>query len=120
MESVSRAFAIPPDDLAGPSRGMAHVAFARQVAMYITATIGGLDHAAVGRLFNRDRTTVAHACAVVEDRLDRPELEHMMGLLAGIVERQVELVTGETGFHAPQYSSFDHATAADAIEPDRA
>jgi hypothetical protein len=32
-------------------------------------------------LFERDRTTVAHACALVEDRRDDPALDAQLGYL---------------------------------------
>jgi hypothetical protein len=34
-----------------------------------------------GRLFGRDRTTVAHACCVVEDRRDDPAFDRALDLL---------------------------------------
>jgi Bacterial dnaA protein helix-turn-helix len=49
-------------------RGTAKVALARQVSMYLAHVGCGLSLSAAGTLFNRDRTTVAHACLVVEDR----------------------------------------------------
>lgn len=94
LQVVSFTYSIPLVDLEGPSRGAARVALARQIAMYLVTIIGDLDHAAVGRLFNRDRTTVAHACAIVEDRRDEPEFDHTMFLLKGIVENQRDAVSG--------------------------
>ncbi len=51
-------------------RGSQRVAFARQIAMYLAHVGFGLSFEAVGRAFGRDRTTVAHACRVVEDGRD--------------------------------------------------
>jgi chromosomal replication initiation ATPase DnaA len=31
----------------------------------------------VGHLFDRDRTTVAHACSLVEDRRDDPDFDYL-------------------------------------------
>lgn len=83
---VSQVFMIGLDQLAGPSRGIARVALARQVAMYLTATVGDLDHAAVGRLFARDRKTVSYACALIESRRDDPDFDRTITLMQGIVE----------------------------------
>jgi chromosomal replication initiation ATPase DnaA len=55
-------------DLRAPTRAWPQAAFARQVAMYLAHVVCGLSLTAVGTLFQRDRTTVAHACGVVEDR----------------------------------------------------
>lgn len=49
-------------------RGSQRVAFARQIAMYLAHVCFGLSFESVGRAFGRDRTTVAHACRIVEDR----------------------------------------------------
>jgi hypothetical protein len=49
--------------------------------MYLAHVAGGLPLAEVGRLFKRDRTTVAHACAVVEDRRDDPAFDRALAIL---------------------------------------
>lgn len=49
--------------------------------MYLAHVAGGLPMAEVGRLFARDRTTVAHACALVEDRRDDPAFDRTLAIL---------------------------------------
>jgi chromosomal replication initiation ATPase DnaA len=66
-----------------PTRGSPTEAFARQVAMYLAHVGLGLTFTAVARLFGRDRRTVAHACAVVEDRRDALALDRALDLLEG-------------------------------------
>jgi hypothetical protein len=39
----------------------------------------------VGRIFQRDRTTMAHACGVVEDLRDDPQFDRVLDLLERIV-----------------------------------
>ena len=51
-------------------RGSRRLAFARQIAMYLAHVGFGLNFESVGYAFGRDRTTVAHACRVVEDGRD--------------------------------------------------
>lgn len=51
-------------------RGSQRMAFARQIAMYLAHVGFGLSFEIVGHAFGRDRTTVAHACRVVEDGRD--------------------------------------------------
>jgi chromosomal replication initiation ATPase DnaA len=51
-------------------RGSQRVAFARQIAMYLAHVGFGLSFEAIGRAFGRDRTTVGHACRIVEDGRD--------------------------------------------------
>jgi hypothetical protein len=83
--AVAQVFGVTHGDLFTPSRGRARVALARQVAMYLAHICCGLSFTEVGLLFGRDRTTVAHACAVVEDRRDDPIFDRTLELLEWIV-----------------------------------
>ena len=56
-------------------RGPRRIAFARQLAMYLTHVGFGVTLTEVGLCFERDRTTVRHACALVEDRRDQPAFD---------------------------------------------
>ncbi len=42
----------------------------RQIAMYLSHVVLSVPYRTIARAFGRDRTTVVHACAVVEDRRD--------------------------------------------------
>lgn len=53
-------------------RGTQAAARARQMAMYLAHVVFGLSFTRVGICFGRDRTTVRHACALIEDRRDDP------------------------------------------------
>ncbi|WP_420408871.1 helix-turn-helix domain-containing protein [Hoeflea sp.] len=44
----------------------------RQIAMYLSHVVLSVPYQTIGRSFGRDRSTVVHACAVVEDRRDDP------------------------------------------------
>lgn len=61
-----------------PDRGQADVALARQLAMYLMHVEFGRLYADVGRFFGRDRTTVSHACALIEDLRDAREFDAML------------------------------------------
>lgn len=67
---VAFDFGLDAADLEARLRGSQRVAFARQIAMYLAHVGFGLTFDSVGRAFGRDRTTVAHACRVVEDGRD--------------------------------------------------
>lgn len=82
---VASVFGIDPALLRRSTRGQARVALARQVAMYIAHVAYGLTLTEVGELFGRDRTTVAHACQVVEQRRDSAEFDESVVLLELIV-----------------------------------
>ena len=78
---VAQSFNLTRADLRATSRGEAPVAFARQVAMYVAHVWLGLSLSEVGRRFDRDRTTVAHACRVVEDRRDDPRVDRVVAAI---------------------------------------
>lgn len=79
--AVTQVFGVEHAALGGGKRGLAHIAEARQVAMYLAHVACGLTLTDVGRLFGRDRTTVAHACAVVEDKRDDEDFDRALDLL---------------------------------------
>ncbi|GBF57544.1 chromosomal replication initiator protein DnaA [Candidatus Phycosocius bacilliformis] len=68
-------------DLLVPDRGTAQHAFARQTAMYLTHVAFGLSLHRVAIAFGRDRSTVAYACHLIEDRRDDPHLDDMLDQL---------------------------------------
>ena len=78
---VAEDFGVALAELVAPSRGSPRAALARQVAMYLCHIGFALSFEAVGRLFARDRTTVAHACRVVEDRRDDRWFDRRISLL---------------------------------------
>ena len=88
--AVAAVFEVDVHELRTSTRGAPRAAFARQVAMYLAHVVCGLSLTDVGRLFARDRTTVAHACSVVEDRRDDPDLdgrlEHLERAVASLVD----------------------------------
>lgn len=49
--------------------------------MYLAHVACGLTMSDTGRLFGRDRTTVAHACGVIEDKRDDPLFDRALDLL---------------------------------------
>ncbi|MEO8651382.1 MAG: helix-turn-helix domain-containing protein [Hyphomicrobiaceae bacterium] len=89
--AVSMVYSIERGILDHPTRGRSRVAFARQVAMYLAHIAFGLTLTTVGRAFGRDRTTVSHACALVEDARDDPEIDRTLELLEAIVKRLASL-----------------------------
>jgi chromosomal replication initiation ATPase DnaA len=76
--TVAAAFNLPVEELQAKTRRTAPVAFARQVSMYCAHVTFGWSLTEAGALFNRDRTTAAHACRVVEDRRDDETLDTLV------------------------------------------
>src|SRR5262245_48958488 len=84
---VSAALGASLTELRGAKRGRAPTAFARQTAMYLAHVHFGLSLSRVGRNFGRDRTTVSHACARVEDSRDDPKFERVFTCLEAALDR---------------------------------
>jgi len=75
VRSVAEIRGIDIGELMLSCRGAAEVARSRQMAMYLVHVLLGRPQEEVGSIFRRDRTTVAHACHLVEDRRDDPRFE---------------------------------------------
>lgn len=71
-------------------RNSCHV---RQIAMYVCHVVLRLSLTDIGLAFGRDRTTVSHACHVVEDRRDDQTFDDFVSA----VERTVVSVFGAGG-----------------------
>nr|WP_108001393.1 helix-turn-helix domain-containing protein [Mycoplana dimorpha] len=71
-------------------RPAAHV---RQIAMYVCHVALQIPLAEIGAAFGRDRTTVGHACNVVEDRREDRAFDDFVAT----VERITLAVFGTTG-----------------------
>jgi chromosomal replication initiation ATPase DnaA len=53
--------------------------------MYLAHVAYGLTHTEIGRLFARSRKTVAHACALIEDRREEAPFDRSLDLLEGVM-----------------------------------
>lgn len=77
----SFALGISFDEISASTRRSAEAAFARQVAMYLCHVGVGLSLSRVAHAFGRDRSTIAHACRIIEDRRDVPQFDAWIGAL---------------------------------------
>ena len=69
QEQTCAAFGVSMDDLLSSTRAQP-VAFARQVAMYLSRELTDVSLPAIGRAFgNRNHTTVMHACKRTAERI---------------------------------------------------
>lgn len=87
---AAELFNVPSKEIRRPGRAALSVARVRQIAMYVTHVALGLSMAEVGRGFGRDRTTVQHACHVIEDLRDDAEFDAVIARIeriAGIALR---------------------------------
>lgn len=95
-QTVAQVFGVNNFDLRRATRGRARVARARQVGMYLAHVACGKSLTDVGRLFERDRTTVSHACSIIEDGRDDPTFDHVLELLERAVLAMIPPRLGRT------------------------
>ena len=95
--AVAAVFEVDVRELRAATRGAPRTAFTRQVAMYLAHVVCGLSLTEVGQLFARDRTTVAHACKLVEDRRDDPELDGKLDHLERAVALLIDALFSRRG-----------------------
>jgi|GEM_PF-1661683 len=80
-EIVVRVFGTQNSGLWERHRGDASIALARQISMYLAHVVCGLNFTQIGAAFRRDRTTVSHACCVIEDRRDNQNFDRTLDTL---------------------------------------
>jgi hypothetical protein len=83
---------------ASPARGGILRGYGRRArAARARSASAGRAPAKVGTLFARDRTTAAHACSVVEDRRDDPDLDGRLGHLERAVASLIDALFSRRG-----------------------
>lgn len=70
VERVARLRRVSLRELLQGKRGSENAALTRQVAMYLVHVLLSRPQDAVALLFDRERSTVSHACAVIEQLRD--------------------------------------------------
>lgn len=91
---VAKEFDVAESALVSASRSAAPVAFARQAAMYMAHVAYQLSYAQVADAFGRERTTVAHACAAIEDARDDPAMEERLDKVEKRMRGLAQIVQG--------------------------
>jgi len=85
IDLLSAAFGVCGKELRSPLRGRREVSGIRQIGMYIAHTSFGMAMSEVAVGFSRDRTTVMHACHLVEDRRDDEDFDAIISSFERIV-----------------------------------
>ena len=91
---VALSFQVAVADIRAMTRRTAEVALARQVAMYLAHVGYELSLSRVAFAFGRDRTTVAHACHLIEDMRDDAAFDARLDALETYV-RQAPMFGGQ-------------------------
>ncbi len=84
---TSRAFCVPIEGLSVRNRSARHIAYARQVAMYLMHVTFGGTYQDTGKALGRERTTVAYACSLIEDDRDDVRFDNKLSELEECIAR---------------------------------
>lgn len=102
IQIVAMANGLRPEEITQPCRGTSNVSKARQIACYLLHTSLSLSLVDISSYFQKDRTTIGHACRLVEDWRDEPkfddeliELEKTVLLLRNLAMENLEGVASE-------------------------
>lgn len=106
---VATEFRVAESELMSASRARAEVAFARQVAMYLAHVVYSLSYNDIAVLFCRERSTVSHACALVEDARDDQALDERLDKLEQRLLQLDALRRGERVLRAAVVTGADHS-----------
>jgi chromosomal replication initiation ATPase DnaA len=80
MDITAALFNVSSKELRSSGRGSLGVSRVRHIAMYVAHVALRLPMRDVGRGFGRDRTTVVHACHLVEDLRDDEDFDRMVAM----------------------------------------
>jgi len=86
MAVVSYATGVEYALIAAATRGAQPVAFARQLSMYLLHVVFELSLARVAAAFERDRSTVGHACHLIEDRREDRQFDAWIASLEAMLQ----------------------------------
>lgn len=78
IDIAAALFNVSGKDLRRAGRTALDVSRVRQITMYVAHVVLRLNMADIGRGFNRDRTTVVHACHQVEDLRDDEDFDRIV------------------------------------------
>lgn len=85
IDILASFFNVSGRELRAHSRCERSVARVRQIGMYVAHVTLSLSMTEVGRAFGRDRSTVNHACHLIEDMRDEPEFDRVVQILENIL-----------------------------------
>ncbi|QPC88656.1 chromosomal replication initiator DnaA [Mesorhizobium sp. NBSH29] len=75
IDLTAALFTVSSKEMRKPGRSRSEIARVRQIAMYVSHVVLGLSMSEVGKGFQRERTTVLHACHLIEDLRDDDEFD---------------------------------------------
>lgn len=80
IDVTAALFNVSSKDMRKTGRTTFEVSRVRQIAMYVAHVVLGLSMGEVGKGFQRERTTVLHACHLVEDMRDDRDFDAVVAM----------------------------------------
>lgn len=73
---ASLEFGVSSAEIFAKTKAGAHQSFVRQIAMYLSHVVFGLNYSRIAKVFRRDRSTVSYGCEVIEDAREDPAFDN--------------------------------------------
>ena len=86
---VAYALGFDLNEMMSGARGSRETCTARQVAMYLTYTSFEMSLSRCAYAFDRDRSTVAHACQIIENRRDQLDFDQWVEGLEEVLKQLI-------------------------------
>ncbi|MEM0899574.1 MAG: helix-turn-helix domain-containing protein [Pseudomonadota bacterium] len=85
IDIISQLFDISSREIRSSTRNSASVARVRQIGMYVCHVTLGMYLQQISEGFSRDRSTVTHACHLVEDLRDDEEIDRIIAKVEAVI-----------------------------------
>jgi hypothetical protein len=86
IDILSAFFNVSGRDIRSPKRQNLDVARVRQIGMYVANVVLGINMSMIGQGFGRNKSTVIHACHLIEDMRDDEEFDLLIARLEAITK----------------------------------
>lgn len=92
-QMVATAYEVTGDHLFNNARGNSREIRARQISMYLMHICLSFSLTEIARIYARDRTTIGHACRVIEDMRDTPVFDDRIIEMEETIQTVIALAT---------------------------
>ncbi len=102
IDILSAYFNVSGRDIRSPKRHNLDVARVRQIGMYVANVVLGINMTMIGQGFGRNKSTVIHACHIIEDMRDDDEFDSLVARLEAITHAAFKFTLAEFEAEAGQ------------------
>lgn len=93
-QMIAAAYEISGERLLRRDRGVIKVNRPRQISMYLMNTALSLKFTEIAEFYDKDRTTVSHACRVIEEMRDNVEFDMRILEFENTINTALQLISG--------------------------